>query len=163
MAKYKKEKLKEIFEWVKEYGLMDYGGAMLKDFSEAMDIEEETYYQWMKKTEFFELIKKAKEIYKSGLELKLVTSLAKSAQGFDTEDVTTEYIDGKDGKPKVRHQVRKKHHIPPNTGAAIFLLTNLNGEVWKNKQNADVRVEKNAFEELMKELDKEEYEQRVTD
>ena len=37
MAKYKKEKLKEIFEWVKEHGLMDYGGAMLKDFSEAME------------------------------------------------------------------------------------------------------------------------------
>ena len=35
---------------------MEHGGAMLKDFCEAMDIEQETYYQWMKKTEFSNLI-----------------------------------------------------------------------------------------------------------
>lgn len=142
-------------EWVRENGLMEYGGATLNAFCEHIDIDDTTFRRWLQNPTFATAIKEAKEDFKNGLELKIVSSLAKSAQGFDVEDVTTDYVDGKDGKPKVRHQVRKKHHIPPNTGAAIFLLTNLNGEVWKNTQRNEVEMT-NPFEEMMKTIVEEE-------
>lgn len=156
--KYNKKKLEQCARWVRENGLMEYGGAMLKDFCIAMDIDDDTFYAWMRnKAEFQEAIEKAKDDFRGSLEEKIVKSLAKSAQGFETEDVTTDLVNGADGKPVVKHQIRRKHFVPPNTGAAIFLLTNLNGEQWKNKQNSDVSLSAgDKFEELMKSLSEEE-------
>ena len=38
MAKYSPSKIKECEAWIMEHGLMDYGGAKLKDFLTAMGI-----------------------------------------------------------------------------------------------------------------------------
>lgn len=136
--KYSKEKIKECAQWVEVNGLQDYGGAMLKEFCEAMDIEDETYYQWMKKAEFSEAIRKAKEVFRSSLEKRVVTSLANSAIGYETTETKTEYAsDLLTGKPKIKKQTKTVKQVPPNTGAAIFLLTNINPERWKNKLNTE--------------------------
>ena len=52
MAKYSPSKIKECEAWIMEHGLMDYGGAKLKDFLTAMGIHHKCYYLWLQKYEF---------------------------------------------------------------------------------------------------------------
>lgn len=137
MAKYNKEMMQRCADWVRENGLMEYGGAKLMDFCKAMGIDNVTYYNWMEKSEFSEAIKKAKEDFKNNLEHDLVISLAKSAKGYEYEQTMTEWTDV-NGKPKIKRQVKKNIHVEPNVGANIFLLTNIAPERWKNRQDSKV-------------------------
>ena len=121
-------------DWVRENGLIDYGGATLTDFCRAMGIDDMSYYNWMKRSEFSEAIKKAKNDFKNNLEKDLVMSLAKAAKGYDYEQTTTEWTDV-NGKPKIKKQVKKTVHVESNVAAAIFLLTNIAPERWKNRQD----------------------------
>lgn len=136
--KYSKAKIEECANWVRIHGLMDYGGALLKDFCKAMDINADTYFEWMHKSEFSESLQKAKEDFKATQEERLVDSLMQSAIGYEAEEVRSEYInDLTTGKPKLKKQIRTKKNVAPNTGAAIFLLTNIAPERWKNKMNTE--------------------------
>lgn len=134
MAKYNKEMLRACADWVRENGLIEYGGATLRDFCKHFAIDDMTYYGWMKRSEFSEAIKKAKEFFKSNLEKDIVKSLANAAKGYDYDQFTTEYTDV-NGKPKIKKQVKKTIHVEPNVAAAIFLLTNIAPERWKNRQD----------------------------
>lgn len=135
--KYSKAKIEECANWVRIHGLMEHGGATLKDFCKAMDIEDETYYQWMQKSEFSEAIKNAKEDFKATQEERLVESLMKSAVGYEATESRVEYAAGPNGEKKIKKQTVMKKQIQPNTGAAIFLLTNIAPEKWKNKLNTE--------------------------
>lgn len=143
MAKYNKDMVQSCADWVRENGLMDYGGATLTDFCNAMSIDDQTYYRWLCKVEFAEAIKKAKEAFRSNLEKDIVKSLANSAKGYEYEQYTTEYTDV-NGKPKIKKQVKKNIRVEPNVGAAIFLLTNIAPDRWKNKQDSNVSVKENS-------------------
>lgn len=81
MAKYNKEMVKQCAAWVQENGLIEYGGAKLKDFLTHFAIDQRTYYRWMEETEFAEAIKKAKLDFKNTLETDIVKSLANAAKG----------------------------------------------------------------------------------
>lgn len=140
MAKYSKEMINDCADWVRENGLMDYGGATLTDFCAHFSFDSQTYYNWMKKLEFSEAIKKAKNDFKNSLEKDLVMSLAKAAKGYDYEQTMTEWTDV-NGKPKIKKQVKKNIHVEPNVGANIFLLTNIAPDRWKNKQDNNVKIE----------------------
>ena len=126
-------------DWVRKNGLIDYGGATLTDFCNAMRIDNKTYYAWINKTEFSEAIKKAKESFRGSLEKDIVKSLANAAKGYEYEQYTTEYTDV-NGKPKIKKQVKKNIRVEPNVGAAVFLLTNIAPERWKNRQNQEVNI-----------------------
>lgn len=139
MAKYSKDMVQACADWVRKNGLIDFGGATLTDFCKAMGIEDQTYYRWLDKVEFVEAIKKAKEAFRSTLENDIVKSLANSAKGYEYEQYTTEYTDV-NGKPKIKKQVKKNIRVEPNVGAAIFLLTNIAPDRWKNKQDSNVSV-----------------------
>ena len=130
-------------DWVRENGLIDFGGATLTDFCKAMGIKDQTYYRWLDKVEFVEAIKKAKEAFRSTLENDIVKSLANSAKGYEYEQYTTEYTDV-NGKPKIKKQVKKNIRVEPNVGAAIFLLTNIAPDRWKNKQDSNVSVKEDS-------------------
>lgn len=140
MAKYNKDMVQACADWVRKNGLIDFGGATLTDFCKAMGIEDQTYYRWLDKVEFVEAIKKAKEAFRSTLENDIVKSLANSAKGYEYEQYTTEYTDV-NGKPKIKKQVKKNIRVEPNVGAAIFLLTNIAPDRWKNKQDNNVKIE----------------------
>lgn len=57
MAKYNAAKIEECEAWVAAHGLIDYGGAKLKEFVREMGIDEKTYRLWMKgKPQFKEVI-----------------------------------------------------------------------------------------------------------
>lgn len=135
--KYSKAKIEECANWVRIHGLMYYGGATLKDFCKAMDIEDETYYQWMQKSEFSESLQKAKEDFKATQEERLVESLMQSALGYEASETKTEYISDENGNRRPKKQTVTKKIFAPNTGAAIFLLTNIAPDKWKNKLNTE--------------------------
>lgn len=136
--KYSEAKIKECADWVEQYGLQEHGGATVTDFCKAMYIDSETYRRWMMNAEFAEAIRKAKEVFRDSLEKRLVDSLANSALGYEVEEVKSEYTsDLLTGKPKLKKQTRVKKHVQPNTGAGIFLLTNIAPERWKNKLNTE--------------------------
>ena len=48
MAKFNTAKIEECEAWVATHGLIDYGGAKLKEFVREMGIDEKTYRLWMK-------------------------------------------------------------------------------------------------------------------
>lgn len=152
MAKLTKQKIAEASDWVRKNGLMEYGGALLKDFCKAMSISHECYYNWMSRdVEFSEAIKKAKEQFKKQLEVDIVKSLARSAKGYDYEQTTKEYKgDGQTGK--LIKKVVKTVHVEPNVGAGIFLLTNLNPQEWQNKQRQDISLETEADNSIQVEI-----------
>lgn len=132
--------IRDMSAWVSANGLMDYGGARLKDFCATFGISHETYFQWLKKDEFFESIKKAKEDFKGALERDIVKSLANAAKGYEYVQTQTEYKDV-GGQPKIVKQTKKNIRVEPNIGAGIFLLTNIAPGRWQNKQKQEVSGE----------------------
>lgn len=143
MAKYNKDMVQACADWVRKNGLIDFGGATLTDFCKAMGIDDQTYYRWLDKVEFAEAIKKAKDAFRSTLENDIVKSLANAAKGYEYEQYTTEYTDV-NGKPKIKKQVKKNIRVEPNVGAAVFLLTNIASDRWKNKQDSNVSVKEDS-------------------
>ena len=85
MAKYSPSKIKECEAWIMEHGLMDYGGAKLKDFLTAMGIHHKCYYLWLQKDEFRAAVERAKQYFKEHLCRELVKSLADAAKGGERE------------------------------------------------------------------------------
>lgn len=155
--KYSKAKIEECANWVRIHGLMDYGGALLKDFCKAMDIDDDSYYLWMNtKPEFSEAIQKAKADFKATQEERLVESLMQSALGYEASETKTEYISDENGNRRPKKQTVTKKNVAPNTGAAIFLLTNIAPEKWKNKMNTEHSGEIDASLKIVKPLTKEE-------
>lgn len=140
MAKYNKEMIQRCSDWVAENGLMEYGGAKLVDFCKAFNIDDMTYYHWMGNSDFSEAIKKAKDKFKDSLETDIVKSLANAAKGYEYTQTQTEYKDV-NGSPKIVKQVKKNVKVEPNVGAAIFLLTNVAPDRWKNRQDNTTKVD----------------------
>ena len=92
MAKYNAAKIEECEAWVAAHGLIDYGGAKLKEFVREMGIDEKTYRLWMKgKPQFKEAIERAKEVFKQNLTHDLAISLSKAAKGYEHEETEQEF------------------------------------------------------------------------
>lgn len=140
------EFISKAYDWICENGLMDDGGAKFVDFCKAMCISDVAYYSYINGTSemslaFIDAIKKAKEQFRQCLVKDLVQSLARSAKGYRWQRKRTEYKDV-NGKPKIVKQIVEDVDVPPNTGAAIFLLTNIAPDRWQNKQYIDAKETK---------------------
>lgn len=142
MAKYSPEMVQRCADWVRENGLKDDGGAKLGDFCKAIGIDDMTYYAWMKRTEFSEAIKKAKSDFRDNLKVDLVKSLANCAKGYEYTKTKEEY----DGNKRLLRKTEEKVKVAPNVGAAIFLLTNIDPERWKNRQESKTDITTNGKE-----------------
>lgn len=134
--KYNEAKIQECAEWVRVHGLMEHGGATLQEFCRDMDIGADAYYEWMKKAEFAEAIKRAKQAFRDALEKNIVTSMAQAATGYEYEETSTEYGNA-EGKPYIKKKTVTKKRVQANVAAGIFLLTNIAPERWKNRQNTE--------------------------
>ena len=134
---YSENKIKECVAWVETHGLQDFGGATVVDFCKAMNIDRQTYYNWEKKSAFSAAIENAKKVFRDTQEERLVESLMNSALGYEAEEKKTEYVSDENGNRRPKKQTVTKKHVQPNTGAAIFLLTNIAPERWKNKLNTE--------------------------
>lgn len=142
MAKYSPEMVQRCADWVRENGLIEDGGAKFRDFCKAIGIDDMTYYAWMKRTEFSEAIKKAKSDFRDNLKVDLVKSLANCAKGYEYTKTKEEY----DGNKRLLRKTEEKVKVAPNVGAAIFLLTNIDPERWKNRQESKTDITTNGKE-----------------
>lgn len=126
--------------WVRENGLKDKGGATIASLCRHFGIAEMTFGRWMRRKDFSDAINSAKQYFADNLERDLVASLAKSAKGYSYVKRKTEYTSDKNGSPVVKKQTAEDVDVPPNVGAAIFLLTNIAPDRWQNKiqQQADI-------------------------
>lgn len=126
--------INDIMRWVCENGLKVNGGATIASLCRHFGISEMTFGRWMQKKAFADAINSARQYFADNLEHELVSSLAKSAKGYAYVKRKTEYISDKNGNPAIKKQTTEDIDVPPNIGAAIFLLTNVAPERWQNKQ-----------------------------
>lgn len=133
--------INDITRWVRENGLIEYGGATLISLCRHFGISDRTFQRWMKRKDFAEAINSAKQHFADNLERDLVASLAKSAKGYNYVKRKTEYTSDKNGNPVIKKQTTEDVDVQPNVGAAIFLLTNIAPDRWQNKiqQQADIQ------------------------
>ncbi len=150
--KLSKDKIKECAAWVEENGLYPQRcGASIKQFCEAQGITFKTYQSWCENSTFSNAVTRAREVFKQNTVHEVVNALVKAAKGVDftktkeegRAQVVKEY-DPKTGK-KVKEYTteklvtvkatRESYYYPPDVKAATFLLTNLDPENWKNKQD----------------------------
>ena len=134
--KYSEEMVKRCAEWVREYGLIECGGASLISYCAAMAIDTETHRRWLNKAEYADAIKNARQTFRDRLEKDIVTSMAQAATGYEYEETSTEYGNA-EGKPYIKKKTVTKKRVQANVAAGIFLLTNIAPDRWKNKQNTE--------------------------
>lgn len=138
MCKYTIEKVKECCDWVEEHGLIDNYGATLKEFCAAMGIDKHTYYSWLKKSTFSTSIKEAHQRWRHKAPLEIYNKLLHKARGYDRQLTKTKTFE-RNGK-MITETITETHHYPPDTGAAIFLLTNLDPENFKNRNTTESNI-----------------------
>lgn len=147
--------IKRCAEWVTANGLYPQNcGAPIKQFCAAMGIGDDAYYEWMRtKPEFSEAIKNAQAAFRAETTTQVVNALKRKALGFEyvaeRKEAAPQKVvlyDPKTGK-KMREEygdlttvkaVRETVVVAPDTAAAIFLVTNLDPEHWKNQQRTEV-------------------------
>lgn len=149
-------KIQEAEAWVEKNGLHPQAcGATVKDFCKAMGIDDATFRRWMKKADFADALTRAREVFAQTTVREVSNALVKAARGVDftkiKEEAKAEKVvefDPKTGK-KVREYMgdlktvkayRETVYFPPDTKAAMFVLTNLDPENWKNKQDTTVHT-----------------------
>ena len=153
MAKFDKKKIAQCVEWVEQNGLYPQRcGAPLKDFCKAMGIAEPTYRSWLKSSEFSDAIAHARDVFAEQTVVEVVNALKKKALGCEYVEkrvkkaprkiVTYDPKTGKkiaeeQGELIVVEQSADTVLIMPDTQAAIFLLTNLDPEQWKNMSKVE--------------------------
>lgn len=117
--KYSQKLCIEAFELIIETGMSN------TNLCDCLEISTATFYAWTNKDckgykpEFTEHILLARQESKKYRRQEALDALRKSAMGYDYEESTVEYIDGKE----VKKIVRKKHQ-PANIQAVTALLEN---------------------------------------
>lgn len=146
------KKIQECADWVEKNGLYPQRcGASVKQFCEAMGIAFKTYQRWQENDNFVNALSRAREVFKQNTIQEVANALVRAAKGLDftkmkekgRAQVVKEY-DPKTGK-KIKEYTTEKIvtvesyretvFFPPDVNAAKFLLTNLDPEAWKNKQD----------------------------
>lgn len=150
-------KIKECADWVEKHGLHPQAcGASIGDFCKAMGIAERTAYLWLKNAEFADAIAQARDKYAATVVRDVENALVKAALGLDAEvtkekakafdDVVREYdpVTGnlirehKTKKLVTVEATRERRYYPPDVRAAQFVLTNMAGGTWRQKQDVNV-------------------------
>lgn len=156
-------KIRECAAWVEVNGLYPQRcGASIRQFCDAMGIAFITYQRWQANENFVTAITHAREVFQQNTVHEVVNALVKAARGVD-------FVKKKDeGRPQVVKEydpntgekikeyttekivtvksLRETVYYPPDVNAAKFLLTNMDPENWKNKQDATTDLNLN-FEE----------------
>ena len=135
-------------EWESDQRLLDYIGLLAyaypkKEVAARMGIAYKTLLVWERESE---LIRTALSTTKESFCRELEGTLKHRARGYDYEEVKTIVLgDVQKGSNVVENQQtvkieKTKKHREGDVGAAIFLLTNLAPEKWKNRRNTDTRI-----------------------
>lgn len=105
-------------------------------------ISKSTFYEWLESyPDFLDSLKKARKEFRETIVQTLEQSLWKRAAGYEIEESKNEYRTLKDGSKVLVKSSKITKHFPPDTGALIFALTNLDPENWKNRQDNRLSVD----------------------
>lgn len=105
-------------------------------------ISKSTFYEWLESyPDFSDSLKKARKEFREAIVQTLEQSLWKRAAGYEIEESKNEYRTLKDGSKVLVKSSKITKHFPPDTGALIFALTNLDPENWKNRQDNRLSVD----------------------
>ena len=139
--------------WVEKNGLHPQPcGATIKQFCEAMGIDQATFHRWEKIASFASVINHAREVFRITTIREVENALVKAARGVDFVHIKEEKKAQKvreydekgrkvkeyDGQPIIVKSVRETIYYPPDVKAAQFVLTNMAGSDWKLKQDVSV-------------------------
>jgi len=146
--------------WVEEHGLFpEAAGATVQEFCKVFGISDESYRRWQKKVEFVDALNSAREKYRARTVKTVENALLKAATGVDYEKTkqegkmmprTVKTYDPATGnliKEETVYEmvttkaVKERVYFPPDVKAAQFVLTNMSGDRWKNKESKDVKVD----------------------
>lgn len=149
-------KIEEAEAWVRKNGLHPQAcGATIRDFCAAMGIDQATYHRWDKIASFASAITRAREVFHTTTVREVENALVKAARGLDftrekseaRAEKVIEYdpVTGKKvreymGDPKVIKATRETMYYPPNVEAAKFVLTNMEPDKWKAKQEQTIHA-----------------------
>jgi hypothetical protein len=137
-VKFKKELIGQVEEWVEDNGLMDFGGATLKEFCAHFGIDHRTYYRWLENTTFANALTRAREKFRDNIENRAARSLIKQVEGYryTTKKTKAIYVNGGNNQPMIVKQDVTTYDVDvqPNTQATIFLLTKINPGKWGNAE-----------------------------
>lgn len=124
-------------------------GFTNKDAAEKAGVSEAQFYEWMaKKTEFAELVKRARAIGEKKSIAKVKQSLLDLALGFEYEEVATEYESKPNPDPQakdkyipvIKKQRRIKKRVVQSIEAIRFYLSNKCPEEWKNRSDGNINL-----------------------
>ena len=135
-------------DWESDQRMLDYIGLLAyvypkKEVAKRMGIAYNTLLAWERDSE---LIRTALTTTRESFCRELEGTLKHRARGYDYEEVKTTILgDVRKGSKVVENQqtvkIEKiKKHQPGDVASAIFLLTNLNPEKWKNRRNTDTHI-----------------------
>ena len=148
-------KIAEAEAWVEKNGLHPQPcGATIKDFCTAMGITFLTYQRWQENENFVNALNRARDVFRVTTVREVENALVKAARGVDftkikeeaKAEVVREYdpVTGKKvkeytGELKTIKAVRETMYYPPDVKAAIFVLTNMAPDDWKQKQETTLQ------------------------
>lgn len=136
-------KIKEAEEWVEKNGLFPQAcGASLRDFCAAMGIDQRTYYRWDKIADFADALTRARKRFHDNTVRDVENALVTAARGAEYSIVKEEKkLNPVTGKLETVKATRKTFRETPNIEAAKFVLSNMNPDKWRLKQEQTLQAE----------------------
>lgn len=111
------------------YGLTD------EQIWHNLGIGKDSFYSFIKLyPEFSDAIKEGRK----PVNYEVENSLLKKANGYEVTEEVIEYEPDENGKPQIKSKRIITKHIAPDTGAAVFWLTNRDKDRWKQTRHLDV-------------------------
>lgn len=151
------KKIKEAEAWVERNGLHPQAcGALVRDFCKAMGISYGTYENWLKNETFANAITRARDVFHRTTVRTVENALVKRASGYEftkerlekASRKVVEYdpLTGKKvreyyGDPQPVAASRETIQVAPDVDAAKFVLTNMEPDRWKQKQEIAAEVD----------------------
>lgn len=127
--KYSKERARAIADYIRQ-------GETQRAAAEKAGINQATFYEWRKtKAEFADMIKKSLDELEANRTHNTKASLYKRAMGYEVTETETLYSVDADGERIVERIKEKTRHVPADTAALIFILTNRLPHEWRNRQD----------------------------
>lgn len=135
-----------------------------EEIAHYVGISRSTFFEWKNtKSDFSDAIKKAEEERDEMLLAEAKRSLKKKLTGYDVVETKSIYSGKTDanGDPILKEKTTITKHIPSDTAAIIFVMTNREPDKWKRNNPGDISDEgedMRHFEITMKVMDKKEQE-----
>lgn len=138
--KYDKDKTPiEVEQWIAKYGYQQRNGATAEMLYDSLGIHTDTWYEWLKKPEISDAVKKGKEMFEIGQVREVEKSLMYLSKPHTIEAVKRKvYKLDKNGQPQLAQMIVDEKHVEPSIEAIREILHNIDPEHWKQKQTTEI-------------------------